>query len=115
MNKLRTCTISRSIRADDLGKLRLAQSMGGGDYIIAAYRVGKCARRLFNYIFVTDGIKINEQSKSIDIGPLYLQIEFEAICRITPTESYVGFEPGGVSKAAMMVLGKCKTPKCILS
>ena len=26
-----------------------------------------------------DGIKINEQNKSIGIGPLYLQTEFEAI------------------------------------
>ena len=44
LNKLRTCTFSRSIRADDLGKSRPAQSMGGGDYIIAAYRAGKSAR-----------------------------------------------------------------------
>ena len=28
---------------------------------------------------VTDGIKINEQYKSIGIGPLYQQTEFEAI------------------------------------
>ena len=53
--------------------------MGGGDYIIAAYRVGKSARRLFNCISVTDGIKINEQNDLIGIGPLYLQTEFEAI------------------------------------
>ena len=31
------------------------------------------------YISVMDGIKINELNKSIDIGPLYLQTEFEAI------------------------------------
>ena len=74
-----TCTFSRSIRADDLGKSRPAQSMGGGDYIIAAYRAGKSARRLFNYISVTDGIKINEQNNLIGIGPLHLQTEFEAI------------------------------------
>ena len=30
------------------------------------------------YISVTDDIKINEQNKSIGIGPLYLQTEFEA-------------------------------------
>ena len=30
-------------------------------------------------ISVTDDIKINEQNKSIAIGPLYLQTEFEAI------------------------------------
>ena len=53
--------------------------MGGGDYIIAAYRAGKSARRLFNYISVTDGTKINEQNNLIGIGPLYLQTEFEAI------------------------------------
>ena len=33
-----TCTFSRSIRANNLGKSRPAQSMGGGDYNIAAYR-----------------------------------------------------------------------------
>ena len=71
-------------------------------------------REKMHVVCSTDGIKINEQNKSIDIGPLYLQIEFEAICRITPTESYVGFEPGGVSNVAMMVLSKCKTQKCIL-
>ena len=38
----------------------------------------KRARSLFNCISVTDGIKINEQNKSIGIGPLYLQTEFEA-------------------------------------
>ena len=51
----------------------------GGDYIIAAYRAGKSARRLFNCISVTDGIKFNEQNNLIGIGPLYLQTEFEAI------------------------------------
>ena len=30
----------------DLGKSRPAQCMGGGDYIIAAYQAGKCARSL---------------------------------------------------------------------
>ena len=34
---------------------------------------------LLHCISVTDLIKINEQNKSIDIGPLYLQTEFEAI------------------------------------
>ena len=53
--------------------------MGGGDYNIGAYQAGKSARSLFNCISVTNGIKINEQSKSIGIGPLYLQTEFEAI------------------------------------
>ena len=42
-------------------------------------RLGKSARSLFNCISVTDSIKINEQDKSIGIGPLYLQTEFEAI------------------------------------
>ena len=40
---------------------------------------GKCALPLHSCISVTDRVKINEQNKSIDIGPLYLQIEFEAI------------------------------------
>ena len=74
-----TCTFSRSFRANDLGKLRSAQCMGGGDYYIGANQAGKRARSLFNCISVTDGIKINEQNKSIGIGPLYLHTEFEAI------------------------------------
>ena len=53
--------------------------MGDGDYIITAYQAVKSARRLFNCISVTDGIKINVQNKLIGIGPLYLQTEFEAI------------------------------------
>ena len=52
---------------------------GGGDDNIGANLAGKRARSLFNCISVTDGIKINEQNKSIGIGPLYLQSEFEAI------------------------------------
>ena len=52
---------------------------GGGDYYIGANQAGKHARSLFNCISVTDGIKINEQNKSIGIGPLYLHTEFEAI------------------------------------
>ena len=51
---------------------------GGGDYNIGANHAGKRARSLFNCISVTDGIKINEQNKSIGTGPLYLQTEFEA-------------------------------------
>ena len=52
---------------------------GGGDYYIGANQAEKRARSLFNCISVTDGIKINEQNKSIGIGPLYLHTEFEAI------------------------------------
>ena len=52
---------------------------GGGDYNIGANQAGKRARSLFNCISVTDGIKINEQNKSIGIGPLHLQTKFEAI------------------------------------
>ena len=52
---------------------------GGGDYYIGANQAGKRARSLFNCISVTDGTKINEQNKSIGIGPLYLHTEFEAI------------------------------------
>ena len=65
-----TCTFSRSFRANDLGV------WGGGDYYIGA---NQAARSLFNCISVTDGIQINEQNKSIGIGPLYLHTEFEAI------------------------------------
>ena len=55
--------------------------MYGGETGIIANQAGKRARRLFNCISVTDGIKINEQNKSIGIGlePLYLHTEFEAI------------------------------------
>ena len=52
---------------------------GGGCCIFGANRAGKSTRSLFNCISVMDGIKINEQYKSIGIGPLYLQSEFEAI------------------------------------
>ena len=52
---------------------------GGGDYHIDAYRAGKRASHLLNCISVLDSIQINEQNKSIGIGPLYLQTEFEAI------------------------------------
>ena len=52
---------------------------GGGDYNIGANQAGKRARSLFNCISVTDGIKINEQNKSIGIGPLHLQTKFDAI------------------------------------
>ena len=50
----------------------------GGDYNYGANQAGKLGRSLFNCITVADGIKINEQNKSIGIGPPYLQIEFEA-------------------------------------
>ena len=40
---------------------------------------GKRVPTLRRCISVTDEIKINEQNKSIGIGPLYLQTEFEAI------------------------------------
>ena len=66
---------------------------------------GKCALTLHSCISVTDRVKINEQNKSIDIGPLYVQTEFE---------SYGGFEPGGVSNDAILARSKCKTPKWIL-
>ena len=42
-------------------------------------QAGKRVRSLFICISVTDGIKINEQNKSIGIGPLHLQTEFEVI------------------------------------
>ena len=46
---------------------------GNRDYNIGANQAGKRACSLFNCISVVDGIKFNEQNKSIDIGPLYLQ------------------------------------------
>ena len=43
---------------------------GGEDYNISVNQFGKRAHSLFNCIFITDGIKINEQSKLMGIGPL---------------------------------------------
>ena len=40
---------------------------GGGCCINGANRAGKSARSLFNYISVTDGIKISEQYNSTDL------------------------------------------------
>ena len=67
---------------------------GGGDYNIGANQAGKRARSLFNCISVTDGIKINEQNKSIGIGPLYLQTEFEANLLLLP-KVMAGLNPVG--------------------
>ena len=39
---------------------------------------GKIVPTLYRCISVTDDIKINEQNKSIGIGPVFLQTEFEA-------------------------------------
>ena len=67
---------SRSIHANDI---TTASPYIERDTIIGTNRVGKSGRSLSNCISVTDGIKINEQNKSIGIGPLYLQTELEAI------------------------------------
>ena len=56
-------------------------------------------------ISVTDGIKMNEQNKSIGKGPLYLQTEFEAIWLLLPKGM------AGVSNAAKLARSKCNTPK----
>ena len=66
---------------------------GGGDYYIGANQAGKRARSLFNCISVTDGIKINEQNKSIGIGPINV-IKMHHVCiaitsqRLTLSTSY---------------------------
>ena len=79
--------------------------------------MGKRAPTLFNCISVTDGI-INEQNKSIGIGPLnihvHVQTEFEAISLLLYTQKVMSREPGGVSNVAILARSKCKTPKCIL-
>ena len=77
--------------------------------ITGANRAGKSGRTLFNCISVTDGIKINEQYKSIGIPINGIWSDL-----ITPTESYGGFESGGVSNIAILARINCKTPKCIL-
>ena len=66
----------------------------GGDYNIGANKAGNRARSLFNCISVTDGIKINEQSKSIDKGHLYVRTVFEAIS-LFPQKVMVGLNPVG--------------------
>ena len=66
-------TFSRSIRANDFGKLRPTQIM----YVISLARIER--EKVHLVCSVTDGIKINEHNKSIGIGPLYLQTEFEPI------------------------------------
>ena len=73
-----TCTFSRSFRAK-FGQIALRSMYGEAGIITLARKAGQRARSLFNCISVTDGIKINEQNKSIGIGPLYLHTEFEAI------------------------------------
>ena len=55
---------------------------------------GKLVPNLRRCISVTDDIKINEQNKSIGIGPLYLQTEFEANCLLLP-KVMVGLNPVG--------------------
>ena len=52
------------------------------------------ALTLHSCISVTDRVKINEQNKSIDIGPLYLQTEYEAILLLLP-KVMVGLNPVG--------------------
>ena len=86
---------------------------GGGDYYIGANQAGKRARSLFNCISVTDGIKINEQNKSIGIGPLYLHSEFEAISLLLQ-KVMAGLNLLGVSNVAILARSKCKIPKSIL-
>ena len=83
---------------------------GGGDYYIGA---NQAARSLFNCISVTDGIKTNEQNKSIGIGPLYLHTEFEAISLLLQ-KVMAGLNPVGVSNVAILARSKCKIPKSIL-
>ena len=44
-----------------------------------------------------DGIKINEQNKSIGIEPIYLQTEFEAISLLLQ-KVMLGFNPVGIER-----------------
>ena len=55
---------------------------------------GKRVPTLRRCISVTDDIKINEQNKSIGIGPLYLQTEFEANSLLLP-KVMAGLNPVG--------------------
>ena len=66
----------------------------GVGYIIGAKQAGKRAQTLFDCTSVTDGIKINEQNKSIGIRPLYLQTEFETIWLLLP-KLMAGLNPVG--------------------
>ena len=72
---------SHLICANDFGKSRPAQCMGGsGDYIFGANQAGKHACSLLNCISVMDDTRINEQNKSIATGILYIYAhsEFDA-------------------------------------
>ena len=75
-----------------------------------ANQAGKRARSLLNCIFVKDGIKISGQNKSIGIGPLYLQTEFEMISLLL--QKVVGFKSSGISTVAILARSMYKTPKC---
>ena len=55
---------------------------------------GKLVLTLHCCISVTDDIKINEQNKSIGIGPLYLETEFEANWLLLP-KGMAGLNPVG--------------------
>ena len=78
-----TCTFSRSIRANDI--TTASPYIAGRDLPKSLAQIEReklSGRTLFNCISVTDGIKINEQYKSIVIGPrlaLYLRTKFEVI------------------------------------
>ena len=72
-----TCTFSRLFCAYVIIPAPHTLSRTQFAEIIGANRAGKRASSLLNCIPVTDDIKINEQNKSIGIGPLYLQTEFE--------------------------------------
>ena len=75
---------------------------------------GKHVPILRRCISIMDDIKINEQNKSIGIGPLYLQTEFEAISLLLP-QVMAGVNPVGYrTLIAILAWSKCKTPKCIL-
>ena len=58
------------------------------DYIIGANQAGKSACSLFNCISVMDGIKINEQNKSISKGLLYVRAEFDAFSTLLRGEMW---------------------------
>ena len=62
---------------------------------LPAINGAKCLLNLRTCIFVTDRVNIIEQNKSIAVGPLYVQSEFEAMRLFLPkviTGSYpVGY------------------------
>ena len=74
---------------------------------------GKYAIFLHTYISITDTCKakINEENKSIAVGPFFIGTYLEPIWTLLPKD----VEPYGVSDLVTSVPQMCKTPKWIFT